>query len=387
MSFDALRAKRTRRLSRSGARSGIGAGLWLWLALMAAACVPTRGGWELDALGPERSQSLRRRGSRLGDMTPFPAWLDGRLVGVACRWPSGTTLPVYPATDPAHEAWLAAALRTVDRALAEVELDRWPPDGRDGRVLRTGSTRPSDRGIAIAATDGAGTEGPLGSADTRVRCDVGPASEEGGLVRGEVVEAEIRIRSRMVDAVGRVHVLTAEEWVGALMHELAHALGFQGHAALGDSVLVLARDALRRAGRRALADESIELGPLMDLYALRPGQPLHAPTPTPASREWLEAISRRLARRSREGGTVSGPWASVGDRTASLEWWVDDRQRLRIVFPGWARRLREGEEIVARPDWITREWLQRSARARGPGPIGTARQLVTPGSRLRARSM
>ena len=351
------------------------------LLLVLAACVPVRGGWELEQLGPETSRSLRRRGSRLGDMTPFPAWVKGRLEAVACRWPSGSKIPVHVETDPVHEGWLEVALRAVDRRLEAVELVRLEGVGW------AGSARPPTSGIGIVAVDETGSDGPLGSADTRVRCDVDAGPEGAGPVLGEVVDAEIRMRAQRVDAVGRVHVLTDEEWVGALMHELAHALGFQGHPAVGDSVLVLARDALRRAGRRALGSESIELGPLTDLYALRPGRQLGLPALTPASRAWLDRISRRLSQRAGEGAAVSGPWTSVGDRAAQLEWWVDDRLRLRIVFPGWSRRLREGESIVAWPDRVTRDWLGPSSRVRAPGATGQAAQPFAVASRFRARSM
>jgi len=315
-------------------------------------------------------------------MTPFPAWVQGRLEAVACRWPSGSVIPVHVATHSAHESRLAAALRAVDGQIEAVELVR--PEG----FRWAGSDGPPTSGIGIVAADAeTGSEGPLGSADTRVRCLVGAGSADAGSVRGEVVEAEIRIRAGRVDAIGRVHVLKAEEWVGVLMHELAHALGFQGHPAVGDSVLVLARDVLRRAGRRALAEEPIGLGPLADLYALPPGRPLGIPALMPASRVWLDRISRQLAQRAVEGATVSGPWASVGDRAAQLEWWVDARQRLRVVFPGWARRLRAGEAIVAWPDRVTRAWLDRLPRARGPGATAGAPQPVASDSRLRARSM
>ena len=366
MSFDPARFGRegTWRPRVGHAGSGTGSGAprrWLWVALLLVACVPVRGGWDVEQLGPETSRSLQRRGSRLGDMTPFPAWVHGRLEAVVCRWPSRSEIPVHVATDPAHEAWLAVALRAVDRQLEAVELAR-----REGAGW-AGSARPPGSGIGIVAADETGADGPLGSADTRVRCDVDAGTEGAGPVSGEVVDAEIRIRARRVDAVGRARVLTEEEWVGALMHELAHALGFQGHAAVGDSVLVLARDALRRAGRRALAEESIELGPLTDLYALPPGRRLAIPALTPASRAWLDRISQRILQRKGEGVAVSGPWASVGDRAAHLEWWVDDRRRLRIVFPGWSRQLREGEPIVAWPDRLTREWLRDPSPVPAPG--------------------
>jgi hypothetical protein len=152
-------------------------------------------------------------------------------------------------------------------------------------------------------------------------------------------------------------------------------------------VLVLARDALRRAGRRALAEESVDLGPLVDLYGLRPGRRLGIPVLTPASSAWLDRISQGISQRAGEGGTVSGPWASVGDRAARLEWWVDDRHRLRIVFPDWSRRLRDGQAIVARPDRVTRDWLGHAPAARVPGANRPTSQPFSVDSRVRARSM
>ena len=44
----------------------------------------------------------------------------------------------------------------------------------------------------------------------------------------------------------RIHRATEAEWVGALMHELGHALGFAGHAAVGDSLVRLWCSSRRR---------------------------------------------------------------------------------------------------------------------------------------------
>ena len=56
------------------------------IAVLSAACVPFRGGWDVDALGRAQPQIISLPGNRLGDMIPFPA-LDGtRIVLLACRF-------------------------------------------------------------------------------------------------------------------------------------------------------------------------------------------------------------------------------------------------------------------------------------------------------------
>ena len=65
------------------------------------------------------------------------------------------------------------------------------------------------------------------------------------------------MRRAQLDMTNQVREASAEEWVGALMHELAHALGFAGHAGAGDSILVRDETRIRALGRLALRGDAV----------------------------------------------------------------------------------------------------------------------------------
>lgn len=354
-------------------------GASLAIGVVAAGCVPMQGGWDVSRLSDRSAvQGPLPGGERLGDMTPFPAWVAGRLELVACRWPSGggtseETLVVRGRVDAMQEPWLDAAITAVDRSVDAVQLLRLPGDAR---------TRPLPVAtIGIEAVARGASQGPVGAADTLVSCDVGSVGDGSGRVRGELVRAQIRIRSSSTDVVGKTRSLQADEWVGALMHEIGHALGFQGHVARGRSILVRERHALRMTGRRALEGRPIDVGPLRALYALEPGRPLGTRPLTDRSRRWLQDVERRLGDLEQRGVAIEGPHASVGDRDAFLEWRAGDR-RVRILLPQWSHRLREGMPIVAWPDRSTLAWLTDPEPIQDPSEAHSSSR----GSRLRARA-
>jgi hypothetical protein len=249
---------------------------------------------------------------------------------------------------------LRAAVEAVDGGVADVRLVvSWPGEEHLDPIAE-----PASNAIRVRAVAEDAAEGPRGVADTIVECDV---SASGGAksaeVRGELREAEIQMRRTRPDIKGP-QPLSAEEWVGALMHELGHALGFAGHAAHGDSLLVLEQGTLRRLGRRALAGETQPEPSLEALYRLEPGRTLGVGVLTPASSAWLERVTSGLAALAARGEVVSGPRARVGDREAQLEWRVGRDRRVLVRMPLWVQQVRQGAPILALPDRETRSWLR-----------------------------
>ena len=251
------------------------------LILLALACVPLRGGWDVDALVSKESAIAALEGQRLGDMLPFPA-LDGDGIAlVACRYVEGQSVRVYGGGPHWPGDWGRTAVRALNRSVEGVELV-FEEDG--GSIAKS---RPSVEIVALEAIGGAG---PVGLGDTLSECDVSPirpaspsATQVGKRAfRGVLVGAEIRMRRAQLDMSGQIREASAEEWVGALMHELAHSLGFAGHVAAGDSILVRDEMKIRAAGRRALDGEAIGNAvvdeTLEALYRLRPGQLLGSRT-------------------------------------------------------------------------------------------------------------
>ena len=221
---------------------------------------------------------------------------------------------------------------------------------------------PGEAEIDIQSIEPGNESAPSGLADTLSVCDVSRKSEESSAVRGLLLGAEIRIKRARLDWRGRQREATAEEWVGALMHEIAHALGFSGHAAMGDSVLVRDQRHLRWAGRRALAGQAWRDETLAALYQLRPGQRLGT-RPLAAEAISILAEIRELVRRdSLTGSRRVEMRSSVGDRQGRIEWLLSDGRRLSVRLMHWRDELQSGGEITLRPDTTTRLELERAAQ-------------------------
>jgi hypothetical protein len=158
------------------------------------------------------------------------------------------------------------------------------------------------------------------------------------------------MRRSGVDAAGRPRRASDEEWTGALLHELAHALGFSGHVAAGPSFLVRDQSLLRDLGRAALRGETLADPTLKALYRVRPGQRLGHRELQAASASWVEAILALDRRYEALGNRRVALVASTGDREARLSFRYADGARLGLRFPGWAEALRHGGPLLAWPD-------------------------------------
>lgn len=354
-------------------------GFALGVAGIAIACVPARGGWDVDALRHARPAIAALEGERLGDMVPFPAL----ALDEASRPPTGRSAPgktVDPAADPAVEHVSLVACRFA--APAAIRVRTAGPGWADapgakalsalasaiepfGLALRPVASGDFEIGIEAFLADG--PELPEGLGDTLVECDVAPRADAPG-VRGRILRAEVRMRRSGRDAVGRVRIARDEEWTGALLHELGHALGFAGHAAAGDSMLVRDEFTLRAIGRGVLRGEPLDDATLRALHALEPGEALGSRRLAPADGDWVRAV-RALDRSWRAaGGERAAVVASVGDREARWSLRYADGRRLGLRFPGWPERLREGREILVFPDRETLETIRASLRNEGARP-------------------
>jgi hypothetical protein len=254
----------------------------------------------------------------------------------------------------------------LDRSVERVDLIL-VDDAASGR-----RTRPD---IEIVTIEAVGGVGPRGLADTLGECDVSPvASSLASRVpaptqplnpsyRGLLTGAEIRMRRAQLDMTSQVREASAEEWVGALMHELAHALGFSGHAGAGDSILVRDETRIRALGRLALRGESVPDETLEALYLVRPGQRLGVRRLKAGNVSWLDAIRRLDRDRSAAGSSSLGMFSSVGDQEARIVWRYADGSQLGVRLPHWRSELRSGDPITLRPDLTTRRLIAAEAAA------------------------
>ena len=202
--------------------------------------------------------------------------------------------------------------------------------------------------IRIVDYRGPDEKGPRGAGDTLIVC-AGEATAS--VRRGELLTAEVRMNASVRDVLGERRMLARDDWTGALMHELGHALGFQGHPRSGDSILVLEHERLRRAGRRARVGEVYVDPVLSALYRLELGLPVGYRFLSAASTAWRVRIENR---RVRLGGALGPARVSVGDQAAQIAWEERGGPRIRLVFPSWREQLARGRPLIAIPSPATR---------------------------------
>ncbi len=329
-------------------------------------CVSSVGGWDDSALLEAEPQLAAIPGQRIGDMTPYPAIEDGRLLLVACRYAEGGPVPVSVSVlgsgsgagtasqaGPGRVAdWAALAIGAVGDAVPGVELT----------MLREGEWTPGlMRVIEIVSIEDPEAEIPYGLADTLSECDVSRTQDSRNVIRGSLTRSEIRIRRLLRDQLGRARSASEAEWIGALMHELGHALGFAGHAAVGDSLVLLEESRLRALGRRALEGEPVPAPNLTALYSLAPGRILGEAEVSAQAREMMVAVEALVADRNARLGTATGPFASTGDQAARLVWRWAGGLRVELRFPFWRREIERGHSITVLPGEATRGALARAS--------------------------
>jgi hypothetical protein len=319
----------------------------LLCAGLMAGCVPLAGGWDVEGLLEAEPELTSIPDQRFGDMTPFPALVDGRLMLVACRYAGGnqSVLVLSSATGPQRE-WTSLVIDAVDQAIPGVELEV-------SLVLASDSN--SDRRIEIRPIADFDAEVPKGMGDTLSECDVSRKPDSDSSVTGGLTRSVIRLREVVRDREGQIRSTTDVEWVAALLHELGHALGFSGHAAVGDSLVVLDENRLRRFAKKVLAKEPIPAPNLTALYSVEPGVVLGEAVVMPEGRRAIDAVERLVADRDQRLQRVAGPLASAGDQAARIVWRWAGGIEAELRFPSWRHEIRKGDPITVLPDIMTSE--------------------------------
>jgi hypothetical protein len=261
------------------------------LALSLLACGP----WDLASL-EARYPALERVGAApLAELTPYFIAMEDELTAFVCRWPTGSRLGVWVAGDAE-----VGDLAVLDRALAA-----WNGAGLGVALLR--GARP----VAIEVHFADASEGRSGAA--AVDCRVGePGAER---VEASLAFASITLRRAALDWKGHRVTLAEDERLGAALHELGHALGFQGHPQRGETVMVRSVDHVRWAGGGLLRGQRFRDSALAALYAVPSGTVLGRVALPPGRTRELD-----VARREAGAAGRSDWWIRVGDRAAILHW-------------------------------------------------------------------
>lgn len=273
----------------------------------------------------------------LADLHPVVWTQQGNASLHTCRWPTGSVVGVGVEGAPSSEeaSDLDRALGAWSSAGLGLELRRVAPGQAHVLVVRF---------LDEPLTRDAGALGiGIASADCRRR---GPASFV-------LEQAEVKI-SRQVgpDWRGQMRPIAPDERLGALVHELGHALGFAGHRRAAEGPLVAAPEAIRRVGRRVRRGAGFDAPGLRALYALPSGTNLRRAALAAWQTDPLDAFLP-LAR----GAALQGPWLRSGDRYARIFWRLPNGDPVGFLVPDLPRAIDDPDALVVVPDRALRAWL------------------------------
>jgi hypothetical protein len=171
-----------------------------------------------------------------------------------------------------------------------------------------------------------------------------------------IVHASIVLERGGRDNLGRPLAHTREEFVGGALHELGHALGFQGHARRGDTVMDRSVDEVRRAGRRLLEKGAFRDDTLRALYAVPSGTVVRRISLTPAQTRPVDRLFEIAERR----GFV-GPLLRVGDRDARIAWFAARGPPIALMVFDVDRALRNPATLAVVPTGPARRLLEEES--------------------------
>jgi len=267
----------------------------LLLLAILAGCGSDGGGIEaLEARYP----SLAGLGAHpLADTRPYYLPAGGELTLFLCRWPDAAVIPVALPVEASPDE-----LRKLRAALAA-----WQGAGLGLVFEERDELRGA--GIELLLRDGMIAY----AANTIVDCAVEPAGVAG---RADPLPARVVFAS--------IHLAHGDpRLTGAALHELGHALGFQGHPRPSRRVrsaprrpsTVMGRDTeeVRLAGERVLAGRPFADAALSALYAVPSGAVLTRLTPADT-----EPVDRML--RLGQQRRLIGPLVRVGDDEGRVAW-------------------------------------------------------------------
>jgi hypothetical protein len=280
---------------------------------------------------------------RLGDVTPYLLPGAGEIVFFLCRWPSDRPIPVSlpPDADPDERRGLETVMRAWEQAGLGIRFDVGAAVGGGIEVRFIDPN--SDAAVTTYA------------ANTVADCAVGEAvatAASGAAVPAQLVSASILLWRGGFDAIGRPVRHSWEEFLGSALHEFGHALGFQGHAKVGGSVMVAEKGAARRAGARLESGRPFADTTLQALYAVPSGSVLQrASVPEDRTR-----TADRLARFAAAKGWA-GPFVRVGDLDGFVVWRDSGGSDYRLRIPNVRTLMRDPARLEVRPSARVRDLL------------------------------
>lgn len=284
-------------------------------------------------------------GSRLSEMTPYLLPAAGSLTLFVCHWDPERAIAVALPSDasPAEAHILSLALRAWESAGLGVHFVPAEPGG--GALV-----------FAFAAEEAADASTV---ADCRIRSAPLDAAD-GHVLAAELVRAEVHLpRSTRPDVRGHTRAFSDAEQMGIVLHELGHALGFQGHAQR-DSIMARDRDEVTLRGRRVLRGAPCDEPTLRALYALPSGTILSRIAISRFRTERFDAIAALAAPHA-----MAGPFARVGDREAEIFFVTQAGEELGVEILEPAGALKHPERLALLTEPAARRVLESAPDAKG----------------------
>ncbi len=314
------------------------------LAVGVAGC--SSGAWDYGALRSRHPELRQFSGHRLHQSMPYFALAGEGFELFLCRWAT-ETIPVWlpPERTPRQSAVFERALAAWEGAGLGIRFD-----------AKTWQGTPPRTGIVFELVDAQGAQTATTIADCAIPQQVEPGDTP---IDAELQYASIHLSVGGVDVFGRPVALDPHEVLGAVVHEIGHALGFAGHVDRGESVMSSYGqiDNVRRWGRRIEAGEPLEAPSLAALYALPSGVRVGS---LPLVREQLDPLRDVSEAATVEG--LRGPWSRSGSESASLLWRNPADQSATVVVEDWPTALEDPTTIAPRPNRRARLLGDRTGR-------------------------
>jgi hypothetical protein len=300
-----------------------------WLVAALAALVGpgcAEPAWQLEGLELRHPALRARSPHRLGDTTPYYLPAAGHLTLFLCRWLDGATVPVS----------LPANATPEQRRKLEAVLGAW----EDALGLSFELRELSGVGIEIRLFD----DMLAYAANTVADCAIDVEALAAGTP--DVLPARLVFASIQM-------ARDDPRLAGTALHELGHALGFQGHASRGRTVMVTATDAVRLAGERAVAGKPFDDAAVGALYAVPSGSVLAR---LPLARQRTSSVDRLIAIGRRRGWI--GPLVRVGDEEGRIAWFDPQGRAVSLRLSGLRQALRNPSRLAIEPSARARQLLE-----------------------------
>jgi hypothetical protein len=182
---------------------------------------------------------------------------------------------------------------------------------------------------------------------TEAECRVERAAEAAGArerLPAQLAYSRVALRRAGLDTRNHRIALDEAEQLGAVLHELGHALGFQGHAEWGDTVMVRSVDAVRAVGRHILDGAAFRDDTVAALYRVDSGTVV-ARAALPGGSAPVDRLAA-LAAREGDGSLL----VRTGDRTGRVAFVDASGSPLRVYLRHLPASLRDPRRLELAAD-------------------------------------